>query len=78
MFELHVRTYEVDDEGKSTAVLEHVFFGETKAEAVGYAHSHEKSDSFFKTCGANAIGVGKKYRVWHGIKCWAEFWWTES
>lgn len=74
MFKLHVRTYEIVD-GKSVPVLEHIFFGKTKAEAEHNASSHEKSDSFFRSCGAGAIG--KKTSVWHGIKCRAEYWWSK-
>lgn len=75
MFELHVRTYEVDEGGKSKAVLEHVFFGATKKEAEHYARSHEKTDLFFRACGAGAIGQRKK--MWRGINCWAEYWWVK-
>jgi hypothetical protein len=76
MFKLHVRTYELDDQNKFVPVLEHVFFGKTKAEAEHTASSHEKTDTFFKSCGAGAIG--KRAKVWRGIKCWAEWWWEKT
>lgn len=76
MHKLHIRTYEVDDKGKATPVLEHVFYGRTKAQAIHYARSHGKSDSFFKTCGLPTLRTATTARVWHGITCYSELWWS--
>jgi hypothetical protein len=79
LWKLHVRTYEIDDDGNSRAVVEHIFFGKTKAEAERYAAAHEKTDVFFKHCGAGALAlIEGRTKLWRGIKCWAEWWWEEA
>ncbi len=69
MWEFHVLTYEIDDDGQPAPTVEHVFFGKTKAEAEHVASSHRKSDSFFRGCGTN------RERTWHGIRCYSDSWW---
>lgn len=71
MWKLHVRTYEIDDEGNESPVVEHIFFGETQAEAEHYERSHRKTDSFLRGCGDGE-------RTWRGIRCYSQSWWTRT
>ena len=50
-----VTSFEIND-GKTTAVLSHVFHGETLDQALGYAKSHMVSDLFYS---ASFIGEMK-------------------
>ena len=72
MWKLHVKTYEIDDEGQAMPVVEHIFYGQTRAEAEHYERSHRKADSFLRGCG------GDSETNWRGIRCYSESWWSKT
>lgn len=72
MWALHVRTYELGEDNNWRAVLEHIFFGETKEEALHNSLSHSKSDRFYYGCG---FAKERRPANWRGITCYSEEWW---
>ena len=57
------RIYE-SEVGDAYPVVEHVFYGRTRDEAVHYFHSHMKTDSFLRGCETKGR--------WDGVKCRTE------
>jgi hypothetical protein len=55
--------------GPKYPVVQHVFWGKTKAEAKGYYEAHLETDSFFKAC----IADGK----FGDIECHANAYWVQ-
>lgn len=52
MKQLIVRSYEKQGH-RLVLVLEHTFFGKTKAEALHYSASHSKTDDFYRETGGH-------------------------
>lgn len=61
MWALRVKTFEVQDR-ESVLVLEHVFLGRTRKEALHYSESHSKADAFYRMSGGHttAIALGSR------------------
>lgn len=53
MWKLNVKTFERQN-NKWVLVLEHTFFGKTRAEAFHYSASHAETDSFYRQSGSDA------------------------
>jgi hypothetical protein len=66
LWALHVEIYE----RPAYAVVEHVFRGKTKSEAMGYYESHLKTDSFLRDC--------VERDRWRDIDCRAVAYWTRK
>lgn len=75
MWALHVRTFELGDDGQWSPVVEHLFFGETKQEALRVSFSHSKTDTFYNGCG---FAKERRPANWRGITCYSEEWWTRG
>jgi hypothetical protein len=75
MWALHVRTYELDEDGQWVPTLEHVFFGVTKEEALRVSGVHSTTDRFYRGCG---FSRSSKPAHWRGITCYSEEWWTRE
>lgn len=72
---LHVRTYELGDDGQWNAVLEHVFFGKTKDDALRISSVHSSTDKFYFGCG---FSKERRPANWRGITCYSEEWWERT
>jgi len=75
MWVLHVLTYELDDDDRPAPVVEHLFYGKTKAEAEHVAESHRKTDSFWKTDSFFKGCGSAREKNWRGIACYSDTWW---
>lgn len=67
MWSLHVQIFE-SEVGDAYPVVEHVFRGRTKKEALGYYDSHLKTDTFLHDC----VFRGK----WRDVDCYVVSHWT--
>ena len=56
--------------GPDYPVVEHVFYGRTRAEAERYYGSHLETDEFLRDC----VERGR----WRQVDCWAELEWTRE
>lgn len=70
LHKLVVNIYEPRGAGLDYPVVQHVFFGRTKAEADGYYRSHLKTDSFLRGCVTR--------RRWERVECEAELHWERG
>ena len=66
MWSLHIKIYEQPP----YPVVEHIFRGRTKREAMGYYESHLKTDSFLRDC--------VRHERFQGISCHAVASWRRS
>lgn len=61
-----VNTYE-KEVGDAYPIVQHVFLGKTKEEALGYFNAHLGTDEFLRGC--------VEQRRWHQVECWTETSW---
>ena len=55
--------------GENYPVVEHVFYGRTKAECEKYYQAHMKSDRFMRSCVQN--------NRFNSVNCWSEIEWED-
>ena len=61
MWRIVHQTFE-ESVGDSYPVLEHIFYGKTRKEALRYYQSHLKSDEFFRDC--------ELRKKWNNVRCY--------
>ena len=68
MVTLIVQTYEPS---RKYAIVEHIFRGETKQEAIGYYNAHLRSDIFLRECTETGLFDGR-------VRCHSKMKWMKK
>lgn len=62
--------YEPEGAGMRYPILQHVFIGKTREEAIGYFDAHRKTDAFLRGC--------EERGRWQAVKCVTTLHWERA